>query len=125
MGTITTHTTQIWLSGASEKTSVVRFGRWNTGREANTNDLALEFYYDGRLLKSYSTLDIAGKPDNVSASVSHYEWSPAIRGYGYIVSASSNYLIYGFTLKTKDGRTLCFDVKTGELVRDGKPQFGD
>jgi len=103
----------------------VRFGRWNTGHEANTNDLALEFYYDGRLLKSYSTLDIAGKPDNVSTSVSHYVWSGAIRGYSYLISASSEYLIYGFTLKTKDGRTLCFNVKTGELVRDGKPEFGD
>jgi len=119
------YTTQIYVSGASEKTSVVRCGPWNTGHEANTNDLALAFYYDGRLLKSYSTLDIAGKPDNVRTSVSHYEWSPAIRGYGYIVSASSNYMIYGFTLKTKDGRILCFDVKTGELVRDGKPEFGD
>jgi hypothetical protein len=119
------YTTQIYLSGASEKTSVVRFGRWNSGHEASTNDLALAFYYDGRLLKSYSTLDIAGKPDNVSTSVSHYTWSETIRGYGYINSPSSDDLIYGFTLKTKDGRILCFDVKTGEVIRNGKPEFGD
>lgn len=114
------YTTLIYLSGASGKTSVVRFGGWNKGHSANTNDLALAFYYDGRLLKSYSTLDIAGQPDNVSTSVSHYVWYGNVRGYGYLTSPSSKYLIYGFTLKTKDGRTLCFDVKTGELVRDGK-----
>ncbi len=114
------YTTQIYLSGASEKTSVVRFGGWNKGHNANTNDLALAFYYDGRLLKLYSTLDIAGQPDNVTTSVSHYVWLSAIRGYGYIRSPSSKYLIYGFTLKTKDGRTLCFNVKTGELVPDGE-----
>jgi hypothetical protein len=119
------YTTQIYLSGASEKTSVVRFGRWNSGHEASTNDLALAFYYDGRLLKSYSTLDIAGTPGNVSTSISHYEWSGAIRGYGYVKSPSLDYLIYGFILKTRDGRTLCFDVKTGELIPGGKPEFGD
>jgi len=119
------YSTQIYLSGANQKTSVVRFGGWNSGHEANTNDLALAFYYDGRLLKSYSTLDIAGKPDNVSTSITHYEWSGAIRGYDYIVSPSSKYMTYGFTLKTKDGRTLCFDVKTGELIPGGKPAFGD
>ena len=119
------YTRLIYLSGASEKTSVVRFGSSYSGHEANTNDLALAFYYDGRLLKSYSTLDIAGKPDNVSTSVSHYSWAEGIRGYDYIRSASAKHLIYGFALKTKDGRTLCFDVKTGELVRDGKPGFGD
>jgi hypothetical protein len=119
------YTTVIHLSGASEKTSVVRFGPWNSGHRANTNDLALAFYYDGRLLKSYSTLDIAGKPDNVGFSVSHYSWSGAIRGYGYINSPSSDHHIYGFMLKTHDGRTLCFDVKTGEIIRDGKPVFGN
>lgn len=118
------YTTGIYLSGASEKISVVRFGPWSSGHEANTNDLALAFYYDGRLLKSYSTLDIAGKPDNVSTSVSHYEWLGAVRGYGYI-SSSADHLIYGFTLKTHDGRTLCFDVKTGGIIRDGEPAFGN
>ena len=115
------YATQVYLSGASEKTSVVRFGPWSQGHQANTNDLALAFYYDGRLLKSYSTLEIAGPPNNVSDSVSHYTWCKGIGGYGWIVSASSRYLIYGFTLKTENGRTLCFNVKTGELVRDGRP----
>ena len=45
---------QVYLSGASEKTSGVRFGPWSAGHQVNTNDLALAFYYDGRLLKSYS-----------------------------------------------------------------------
>ena len=110
---------QTYLSGASEKTSVVRVGPSNRGRYATTNSLALAFYYDGRLLKTYSTLDIVGRNDVV-----YDYWCESI-GYGYIISASSKYLIYGFTLKAHDGRTLCFDVKTGELVRDGKPEFGN
>jgi hypothetical protein len=112
----------VYISGASEKTSVVRFGPWSQGHQASSNDLALAFYYDGRLLKSYSTLDIVGRPDNVSSSISHYGWCQRIGGYDWIVSASSPTLIWGFTLKTQDGRTLCFSVKTGELVRDGKPE---
>ena len=116
------YSARVSISGASEKVSVVRFGSWNNGDRANSNDLALAFYYDGRLLKSYSTLDIAGQPDNVTRSVSHYEWCQEVGGYGWIVSASSRWMTYGFTLKTIDGRTLCFDVKTGTLVRDGKPE---
>ena len=51
--------------------SVVRLGPWARGHEASANDLAIAFYWKGNLLKRYSTLDIAGRPDNVSASVSH------------------------------------------------------
>lgn len=109
---------QTYLSGASEKTSVVRLGPSNRGQYASTNSLALEFYYDGRLLKTYSTLDMVGRGD-----VIYENWYKSIGGYGYIVPGSSNYLVYGFTLKTQDGRTLCFDVKTGELVKDGRPEF--
>jgi hypothetical protein len=41
-------------------------------------------------------------------------------GYGYNTSPTSSNLIYGFTIETLDGRPLCFDVKTGELVKDAK-----
>src|SRR5687767_10766941 len=37
-------------------TSVVRFGPWTRGYEAKKDDLALAFYLDGKLLRSYSTL---------------------------------------------------------------------
>lgn len=116
---------QVYLSGASEKTSVVRMGPWNRGREAGANDLALAFYYDGHLLKSYSTLDIAGRPDNVKASVSHYRWCQQVGGYGWVASPSSGRLIWVFTLETIDGRTLSFDVRTGAIVSSGKPRGGD
>jgi hypothetical protein len=106
---------RIYLSGVVKKVSVVRFGCWNRGYRANTNDLALAFYYDGKLLKWYSTLDIAGRADNVQPSTSHYTWCGKVAGYGHIARS------YGFTIETIDGRTLCFDVRTGELVNESKP----
>jgi hypothetical protein len=118
------YATQVYVSGASEKTSVVRMGPWIRGREASAHDLALAFYYDGQLLKSYSTLDMAGRPDNVKASVSHYGWCQQVGGYGWIVSPSSRRLIWVFTLERIDGRTLSFDVRTGAIVSSGKPQGG-
>jgi hypothetical protein len=54
--------------------SVVRFGPWSRGREARAQDLALAFYRGGRLLRRYSTLDIAGRASNVSAR-SRITWS--------------------------------------------------
>jgi hypothetical protein len=58
--------------GKPTAVSLVRFGPWHRGDRATEKDLALAIYLDGQLVASYSTLEIAGTPDNVSASVSHY-----------------------------------------------------
>lgn len=90
--------------------SVVRFGPWARGHTASASHLAIGFYFKEKKLKEYSTLDIAGSPENVSASVSHYTVFEEVLGYRWL---SGNKAV--FDVKTTDGRTLSFDPATGEL----------
>ena len=96
--------------------AVARIGPWPRGRRANTSDLALAFYHGGQLLKRYSTLDIAGSAENVSASVSHYLVLDQIDGYHWKTDNQ-----YTFQVRTVDGRSLSFDAATGERLKDQNP----
>lgn len=93
--------------------SVVQIGPWPRGHAASADHLALAFYFNDRLLKRYSTLDIAGRPDNVQSSVSHYTVIERIDGYRWIDGDR-----YAFDLRTSDGRTLSFDPTTGQPIAD-------
>lgn len=88
--------------------SVVRFGPWARGQEAKAQDLALAFYRGPRLLRRYSTLDIAGRPSNVSASVSHYTVIDSVIGYRWVDGNR-----YRFDVRRTDGRVMSFDPATG------------
>jgi hypothetical protein len=90
---------------------VVRLGPWARGHQASPDHLAIAFYKDCKELKSYSTLDIAGTPSNVSSSVSHYQIFEKIAGFRWIVSDD-----FAFDVTTHDGRTLSFDPVTGGLL---------
>lgn len=98
-------------SAGGSGVSVVQIGSWPRGHAASADQLALAFYFNDRLLKRYSTLDLAGRPDNVQASVSHYMIIERIDGYRWIDGDR-----YAFDLHTIDGRTLSFDPVTGEIV---------
>lgn len=89
--------------------SVVRFGPWARGHRASGQHLALAFYRGPRLLRRYSTLDIAGRPDNVSASESHYVVIDSVIGYRWLEGNR-----YRFEVRTTEGRVLSFDPATGE-----------
>jgi hypothetical protein len=91
--------------------TIVQMGPWARGHEASKDDLAIAFYKDGKLLRSYSTLDIAGTKDNVSSSVSHYTVFESIQGYRWIISNN-----FAFDTRTNDGRAVSFDVHTGERL---------
>jgi hypothetical protein len=91
--------------------SIVEFGPWARGQEASGNVLALAFYWNGRLLRRYSTLDIAGRPSNVSASVSHYSVIDEVLGYQW---ADGNR--YHFAIRTIDNRVITFDAGAGTIV---------
>jgi hypothetical protein len=97
-------------------TSVVAFGPWPRGHEASKETLALAFYWNGKLLRRYSTLDIAGRPNNVSSSVSHYSVIDEIIGYQW---TSGNR--YAFAVRTTDGRLLKFDAGTGKIISPPPP----
>ena len=89
--------------------SLVRFGPWARGRVASREQLAVGFYFKGKKLKEYSTLDIAGEPENVSTSVSHYTVFEKVLGYRWL---GGNKAV--FEVKTSDGRMLSFDPATAE-----------
>ena len=90
--------------------SVVRFGPWQRGSKASEDDLALAFYNGNELLASYNTLDLAGKPESVSTSTSHYTVIKKIHGYRWLGSND-----YVFEIETEDGRTISFDIATGKV----------
>lgn len=98
-------------SAGGSGVSVVQIGPWPRGHVASAAHLALAFYFNDRLLKRHSTLDLAGRPDNVQASVSHYIVIERIDGYRWIDGDR-----YAFDLRTIDGRTLSFDPTTGEIA---------
>jgi hypothetical protein len=108
-------------------TLVVRLGPWHRGHDPRADHLAIAFYRGGTLLRHYSTLDIAGgekaknggisKYANASASVSHYtvfERQPEMVRVTTNVGPvfTENWIINATTV---DGRTLVFDIASGEL----------
>ncbi|PKL75334.1 MAG: hypothetical protein CVV27_15910 [Candidatus Melainabacteria bacterium HGW-Melainabacteria-1] len=93
--------------------SLVRLGPWARGRSANAQDLALAFSFADKEVRRYSTLDLAGTPANVSASVSHYTVISKVLGYRWINSNT-----YVFEVLLHDGRKLVFDPTTGAQTQD-------
>jgi hypothetical protein len=112
----------VYLAGTHNGVSLVRMGPWNEGAQASKGALALAFYFKGKLLRSYSTLEIAGRPDNVRSTVSQYTWNKRVIGYCWVKSPGKGTLRFGFALETLDNRTICFDMNTGEIIPGGEPE---
>ena len=100
-----------WNEGAPGA-SIVRIGPWPRGCKANKETLALAFYLNGQLVKHYSTLEIAGKPENVRTSTHHYWVIGQILGYRWGSGHQR------FVVRTVDDRTLIFDSSSGAVVSD-------
>ena len=101
---------EVYLSDRPGGVSVVRLGPWARGQTAKREDLAIGFYFSGKTLKEYSTLDIAGTPDNVGRSVSHYTVFKEVAGYRETDGGAI------FDVVTVGGRVISFDVRTGEIL---------
>lgn len=115
------------LCGPGNDVAVVRVGPWHRGHDPHPNDLALAFYDGGRLLKTYTTLDIAGNErsqngglsayKNVSASVSHYSvfssWPELVK----ITNVEESVFVENWVIRaqTIDERILTFDIASGEI----------
>src|SRR5262245_59669848 len=93
--------------------SVVRIGTCRMAQEVNKDDLAIGLYLAGKTLREYSTLDLALAIDD-SGPRSRYCRYPKILGYR---SIGSNEYILDIEI---GGKTLSFDTKTGERLRDPK-----
>ncbi len=96
--------------------SVVRLGSWARGPRATADQMAIAFYFRGVLVRQYSTLEIAGSPENVSRSVSHYTVIRRIDGYH---EQRGNFST--FEVLTTDGRMVTFDPTTGAILSTRKP----
>jgi hypothetical protein len=90
---------------------LVRFGPWATDLEGHS-DLAIAFYKDGTLLKSYRVKDLVHDFSSVDESISHYRWeateSNSVAGF----SANDT----RFTVVTTDKDAYEFDVTTGKIA---------
>jgi hypothetical protein len=89
----------------------IRIGPWASGREPSDEDVAVEFFSNGELLKSYSTNDLIKDASSVRPTSGHYFWRAKDGDYTFL---SSN----NFHLKTVDGISYIFDVTTGEIISD-------
>jgi hypothetical protein len=93
--------------------SVVRIGTCRSAQEVSKDDLAIGLYLSGKTLREYSTLDVALAMDD-SGARSRYCRYPKILGYR---SIGSNEYVLDVEI---GGKTLSFDTKTGEPLRDPK-----
>ncbi len=92
--------------------SVVRMGPWHDKIGPAPGDMALEFYFGPRLLKRYSTQDIAGKGSDYQRTRGHYSVIKEVKGYRWIDSNS-----YAFDIVTFGGRTISIDPATGKILK--------
>lgn len=103
------YASDLYLGGIGDGT-LVRFGPWARGREPREDHLAIGFYRDGKVVREYSTLDIADLGSGVSESVSHYEVFGERLGFAW-----SNDDVF-FEVMGVDGTLLRFDLADGELA---------
>jgi hypothetical protein len=95
---------------------VVRIGPWTRGETPNDEDLAVALYHGSKLVKRYSTLDIAGgapvDAKRFVQSVSHYQVMEGWPELVYRWAGGSNWIV---RMETVDGRKLVLDLETGEM----------
>lgn len=102
---------------------LVRMGDWAIGKAPSKHNLAVAFYDKGKLVAEYSTADLVKDKTKVFVSTSHYMWLAH-----EVASIRPNRTIMGqqplpyldsenfFHLKTCDGISYKFDVRTGDFT---------
>lgn len=104
------YSSQVFVS--TDGRYLVQMGPWNRGHRPDKTHLAVAFHKDGKLLKSYSTIELVKDAEKVKTSKSHYEWLAS----RVIMADYEN----RFTLRTIDGWTYEFDVTTGTIKSASK-----
>lgn len=89
---------------SSDGKHIVRMGPW----ASSVDQLALAFYENGKELKSYLIRDLIKDETRLKHTVSHFFWQKESR----FNDKESTMLI-----KTHDGQTYLFSVKTGEILQ--------
>ncbi|WP_196140709.1 hypothetical protein [Aliikangiella sp. G2MR2-5] len=109
---------QTFISNNGE--NLIVMGPWNQGHTPSPDHLALAFYKNGKLIKSYSTAELVKDPSKVKATVSHYFWRadsheecPDAAGINTRISWDNL-----FTLTTVDCVNYTFNVINGEILSE-------
>lgn len=97
------HEGEVFLSADGEY--LARMGPWP--QIDNFDELAVAFYRNGALTKSYRVRDLVEKPDSLPRSVSHYGW------HGDVAYDPTQMRL---TVATVTGLTYLFDVRTGSVI---------
>ncbi len=100
------YSNKVYLTGENAK-NLVRLGNWARGQKPKKEDLAVAFYEQGNLLRSYSTADLIKNPNSVKQSISHYQWQLSEN-----LERNNKY----FYIETVEKITYKFDVSSGEIV---------
>ena len=89
---------------SSDGKHVVRMGPW----AQSTSDLAIAFYEEGKELRQYAISELVKDTDQLRRTVSHFFWQSALT---YNDKEGTVFL------KTVDGQSYTFSVKTGEIIK--------
>jgi len=92
---------------SSDGRHLVRMGPW----ASSTDQLALSFHENGKEIKQYLIRDLVRDEKKLRYTVSHFFWNSELR---------FNDKEGTIFLKTTDGRTYLFSVKTGEILPEKK-----
>lgn len=91
---------------SSDGKYLVRWGDWPIIHDYDA--LALEFYENGRVIKSYAVKDLVMSPSLLPETVSHYEWEETSS-----FDAEQEVL----WLKTLNKEEYTFNLTTGEVIK--------
>jgi hypothetical protein len=100
-----------WVFLSSDGIHLVRLGNWPRGNAPSDSHLAVAFYKNGNLLKSYSTKELIRDLSRVQPSISHYEY---LGPYPSSIKFYDNQDL--FRLVTVDDVEYIFDIHSGDVV---------
>ena len=92
---------------------LIRIGPWPRGVGPSDEDLGIAFYRGGRMIRSHSTLDIAGNPPKFTSSASHYN----VLSYEFRFETDPSGWAYYFVAGLAQGGEVAFDAFSGHMVR--------
>jgi len=93
---------------ANDGRHMIVFGPW----ASELSDLAVSFYEEGKLLRSYTVGDLVEDPARLERTVSHFFWRSNTGGDAASFAASGKEL----HLKLIDGTQYIFDINSGQIL---------
>lgn len=102
---------EMYIGGSGDAT-LIRFGPWHRGHEAQDDHLAIGIYRNGKVIKEYSTAEIQKQGSGISQSVSHYRVFAQKLGFRWLSENDHVYEVKGI-----NGTLFTFDLNTGNILK--------